>query len=98
MKLWKTQLHKVGRSGGFLGRRLGSLLKTGLPFPLMEDVLRSLAKSVSIKLGVTVATSATDAAIHQKMFGSGMNTLITPKEEVSDIMKIVAKFLEESGL
>ena len=55
----------------------------------MEDVLRSLAKSVSIQLGVTVATSATDAAIHQKIFGSGMNTLIIPNGEVNDIMKIV---------
>ena len=60
----------------------------------MEDVLRSLAKSVSIQLGVTVATSATDAAIHQKIFGSGMNTLIIPNGEVNDIMKIVLSFLK----
>ena len=31
MKLPKTQLHKIGQSGGFLGRLLGPLLKTGLP-------------------------------------------------------------------
>ena len=60
----------------------------------MEDVLRSLAKSVSIQLGVTVATSATDAAIHQKIFGSGMNTMIIPNGEVNDIMKIVLSFLK----
>ena len=60
----------------------------------MEDVLRSLAKSVSIQLGVTVATSATDAAIHQKIFGSGMNTLIISNGEVNDIMKIVLSFLK----
>ena len=60
----------------------------------MEDVLRSLAKSVSIQLGVTVATSATDAAIHQKIFGSGMNALIIPNGEVNDIMKIVLSFLK----
>ena len=30
IKLSKTQLHKVGQSGGFLHRLLGSLLKTGL--------------------------------------------------------------------
>ena len=29
--LSKTQLHKIGQSGGFLGRPLGPLLKTGLP-------------------------------------------------------------------
>ena len=31
IKLSKTQLHKIGLSGGFLGRFLGPLLKTGLP-------------------------------------------------------------------
>ena len=31
IKLSKTQLHKIGQSGGFLGRLLGPLLKTGLP-------------------------------------------------------------------
>ena len=30
-KLSKTQLHKIVQSGGFLGRPLGPLLKTGLP-------------------------------------------------------------------
>ena len=32
MTLSKTQLHKKGQSGRFLGRLLGPLLKTGLPF------------------------------------------------------------------
>ena len=31
IKLSKTQLHKIGESGGFLGRILEPLLKTGLP-------------------------------------------------------------------
>ena len=30
IKLSKTQLHKIGKSGRFLGRLLGPLLKTGL--------------------------------------------------------------------
>ena len=30
-KLSDTQLHKIGQSGGFLGRLSGPLLKTGLP-------------------------------------------------------------------
>ena len=30
IKLSKIQLHKIGESGGFLGRLLGPLLKTGL--------------------------------------------------------------------
>ena len=39
IKLSKTQLHKIGKSGGFLGRPLGPLLKTRLP--LTENVLKS---------------------------------------------------------
>ena len=31
IKLSKTQLHIIGQSGGFLGKLLGPLLKTGLP-------------------------------------------------------------------
>ena len=31
IKLSKTQLHKIRQSGGFLGRLLGPLPKTGLP-------------------------------------------------------------------
>ena len=31
INLSKTQLHEIGQSGGFLGRLLGPLLKTGLP-------------------------------------------------------------------
>ena len=30
--LSKIQLHKIGQSGGFLGRLLGSFIKTGFPF------------------------------------------------------------------
>ena len=66
IKLSKTELHKIGQSGGFLGRLLGPLLKTGLP--LMKNVLKPLAKSILIPLGLTAAASATDAAIHKKMF------------------------------
>ena len=70
--LSKTQLHKIGQSGGFLGRPLGPLLKTGLP--LIGNVLKPLAKSVLIPLGLTAAASATGATIHKKMFGSGFTT------------------------
>ena len=31
VKLSKIQLHKIGQSGGFIGRLLWHLLKTGLP-------------------------------------------------------------------
>ena len=54
----------------------------------MKNVLKLLAKSVFITLGLTVAASATDAAIHKKMFESGITTIIS-NEEMNDIMKIV---------
>ena len=56
IKLSKTQLSKMIQSGGFLGRLLGPLLKTGLP--LMKNVIKSLAKSVLIPLGLTAAADA----------------------------------------
>ena len=70
IKLSKTQLHKIGQSAEFLGRLLGPLLKTGLL--LIGNALKPLAKSILIPLRLTAAASATDAAIHKKMFGSGM--------------------------
>ena len=36
IKLPKTQLHKIGQLGGFLGRFLRPLLKTGLPLMKKE--------------------------------------------------------------
>ena len=46
IKLSKTQISKMIQSGGFLGRLLGPLLKTGLP--LMKNVINPLPKSVLI--------------------------------------------------
>ena len=64
----KTQLHKIRQSGGFLGRLLGPLLKTGVS--LMKNVPKPLAKNLLLSLGLTAASSATDTAINKKMFGS----------------------------
>ena len=94
IKLSKAQPHKIGQSGGFLGRLLEPLLKTGLV--LIGNALTPLAKIVLIPLGLTAA-AATDAAIHNKMFGSANTTLIISNEKMNDIMKIV-KSLEEPGL
>ena len=80
---------------GFLGRLSGLLLKTGLF--LIANLLRPLAKSLLIPLGLTAAAAATDAAIHKKMSGSGMATLIISNEDMNDIMKII-KFLEKFGI
>ena len=64
IKLSKIQLSNMIYLGGFLGRLLGLLLKTGLP--LMKSVIQPLAKSALIPLGSTAAASAADAGIHKK--------------------------------
>ena len=88
------------QSGGFLGRLLGALLKSGLL------LIKQLTKSVLIPLGLTAAASAADAGIHKKILGSGncpsssishMATLIISNDEIHDIIKTV-KSLEDSGL
>ena len=82
--------------GGFLGRLLGPLLKTGLP--LMKTVIQPLAECVLISLGLTAAASATDAGIHKKILRSAHNTtLIISNDEMKDVLKIVKSF-EDSGL
>ena len=92
------------QSGGFLGRLLGPLLKTGLP--LIKNVMKPLAKSVLISLELFAAALA--VGIHKKISGSGhrpsssslhnnTTTLIISNDEMEDIIKIV-KSLEDSGL
>ena len=84
------------QSGAFLGRLLGPLLKTGLP--LIKNVIKPLAESVLIPLGLTAAASAADAGIHKKVLGSGnTTTLIISNDEINVIIRIV-KSLEDSGL
>ena len=91
------------KSGGFLGRLVGPLLKTGLP--LIKNVIKPFAKNVLIPLGLTAAASV--AGIHKKMLELGRRhssssashntTLIISNNEIEDIIKIV-KSLEDSGL
>ena len=95
IKLSKTQLSKMIQSRGFLSRLLGPLLKTGLP--LIKNVIKALAESVLIPLGLTAAASAADAGIHKKLLGSRNTTLIVSSDEIEGIIKIV-KSLENSGL
>ena len=64
IKFSKTQLSKMIQSGGFLGKLLGPLLKTGLP--LIKNVITPLAKSALIPLGLTAAASAADAGTYKK--------------------------------
>ena len=95
IKLFKAQILKIIQSGGFLGKLLGSLLKTGLP--LTTNVIKPLAESVLIPLGLTAAASAADAVIRKKILDSGTTTLISSNEEMNDILKIV-QALEDSNI
>ena len=74
------------QEGGFLNF-LRSLMTAGLPS--MKSARTPLAKSVLIPLGLSAGMSATDAAIHKKIYGSGTTALIISNEEMEDIMKIV---------
>ena len=69
VKLIKAQVSKIIQSGGFLGRLLGPLLKTGLA--LIKNVIKPLAKSVLILLRLTATVSA---GIQKKILGSGTAT------------------------
>ena len=88
-------MHKIGQSGGFLGRLSRLLLKTGLL--LIGNILKPLAKNVLIPLGLKAVASAADAStvIYKKIFGSSTTTLIISNEEMNDTMKIV-KSIEQS--
>ena len=76
--------------------------KTNFPHKLllMKNVIKPLAKSVLIPLGLTAAASAADAGIHKKILGSEHNnttTLIISDDKMKDIIRIV-KSLDDSGL
>ena len=73
----------------------------------MKNVIKPLAKTVLIPLGLTAAASAADPGIHKKVLGSGHHSsdsashnntiLIISNDEMKDIIKIV-KSLEDSSL
>ena len=90
IKLSKAQISKIIQSGGFLGKILGSLLKTGLP------LLKSVIKPVGL-LVLTAASSAIDAGVQKKMYGSGTKTLVVSNEKMNDIIRIV-QALEDSNI
>ena len=95
LKLSKAQINKIVQPGGFLGKLLGPLLKTGLS--LIKNVIKPLAKSVLIPLGLTTAASAAGAGIHKKILGSGTTTLIISNKEMNDIIKVV-QALQDSNI
>ena len=79
-----------------MDRLLGPLLKTSLL--LMTNILKPLAKSVLIPLGLTAAAAATDAAIQKKIFESGMTTLIISNDKMDNVKCQIVTSLEGAGL
>ena len=57
--------HKLLLTNRILGGLVGPLLKTGLPL-IKKNVIKPLAKSVLIPLGLAAAADAADAGIHKK--------------------------------
>ena len=89
IKLSKEQLTKM-QKGWFL-KFLMSLFKSGLP------LLKSVVKPLGM-LALTVAASATDAAINKNILGSGGHTtLIISNDDMQGLLKTV-KSLEDSGI
>ena len=65
----------------------------------MKNVIKPLAKSVLIPLGLTAAASAVNAGTHKSILKLGTITLIITNNEMDDIIKIkIAKSFENSGL
>ena len=87
IKFAKSQMPKMTQLEGSLDKLLEPLIKAGLP--LIEDVLKSLAKSVLVHLRLTAAVSATDAAIKNNIFVSRRTTLIFSNKKLNDIMKVI---------
>ena len=63
IKFSKAQISKIIQSGGFLGKLLDPLLKTELP--LIKNLIKPIAKSSLIPLGLTAAASAAGAGIQK---------------------------------
>ena len=90
------------QSGGFLGICIGPLLKTGLL--LKKKVLRSLAKSVLVPLGLTTAALEANTGIHKKSQGwahpldvTQQTTSIMSNEEMDEIMKLPERGVIRAG-
>ena len=59
-------------------------------------LLKSVIKPLGL-LGLTAASSAIDAGVQKKIYGSGTTTLVISNEEMNDITKII-KDLEDLGI
>ena len=88
IKLRIAQISKIIQSGGFLGKILVPLLKTGLP--LLKLVIKPLGL-----LDLTAASPAIDAGVQKDIFGSGTTTLVILNEEISSFRRF-KYFIERS--
>ena len=77
------------------GGSLVSLIRIDLPLP--KNAYTRMAKIVLLPLWVAEAASVPDTAIQEKIYGSGMTTLIISNKEMKDILEEVT-CLEEYGL
>ena len=59
-------------------------------------LLKSVIKPLGL-LGLTAASSAIDAGVQKKIYGSGTKILVVSNEEINDIMKII-QALEDSNI
>ena len=91
IKLNKSQINKVIKEGGNLGRLSMSFL------PKLIKPAISIGKNILAPLGLSAAMSATDASIQKKMYGSGMTKLIISNDYLDDLIKIVTS-LEEHDI
>ena len=64
MNLSKTQISKLTQLGIFLERHLDLLMKVSLQ--LTKNIIKPLAKSILIPLGLT--TAAADTESHEELF------------------------------
>ena len=92
IKLSKTRLSEMVQLGLFLGRIPSPLSETGLPFT--KNVVKPLAKSILIPLGLPAAASAADSGIHKKVLGSCCSfapkttTLIISNDKMKGLIEI----------
>ena len=91
IKLSKTQINKLKKSGGALGSVLARF------FPKLIKPAISLGKSILAPLGLRAAMPATDAAIQKKFHRYGRKTVRFSNKDLDDMIKTV-KALDDSDV
>ena len=89
IKLSNTQLLKIGQSGGLLGRHLGPLLKTGLPF--IGNVFKPLAISNLMFGRGTIALVISNEEMND------ITKIVKTIEECGLLIKVVSETIENEA-